>query len=92
MAEIYKCIIKISPPFRWDYYNEKSNHYILRRELLSKLNKCRANTYELNTAVFKSVVIWNNLQNDFKEVKSITEFKTLIREWTQSSCTYCICS
>ena len=78
MAEIYKCLNKISPPFRWDYYNQKRNHYNLRREHLLKLNKCRTNTYGLNTAVFKSAVIWNNLPNDFKEVKSLTEFKTLI--------------
>ena len=48
--------------------------------------------YGLNTAVFKGAVIRNNLPNHFKEAKSLKEFKTLIREWTQFSCTYSICS
>ena len=38
MAEIYKCLNKISLPFTWDYYIQKSNNYNLRREHLLKLN------------------------------------------------------
>ena len=26
MTKFYKCLNKISPPFTWDYYNQKSNH------------------------------------------------------------------
>ena len=33
--------------------------------------------YGLNTVVFKGVVLWNNLPNNFKEAKSLTEFKTV---------------
>ena len=76
MTEIYKCLNKISPPFTWNYYNKKCNHYNLRRKRLLKLNKCRKKTYVLNTTVFKGAVIWNNLPNQFKEAKSLTEFKT----------------
>ena len=71
MTEIYKCLNKISPPFTWDYYNQKSNHYNLRRKHLLKLNKCRTKTYGLNTAVFKGAFIWNNLPNHFKEATSV---------------------
>ena len=92
MTEIYKCLNKISPPFTWEYYIQNSNHCNLIREHLLKLNKCRTKTYGLNTAVFKGAVIWNNLSNHFKEVKSLTELKTLIREWTQISYTCCTCS
>ena len=92
MTEIYKCLNKINPLFTWDYYNQKSNHYSLRNDHLLNLNKCRTKPYRITTAVFKGAVIWNNLPNHFKEAKSLTEFKTLIREWTQFSCTCCICS
>ena len=53
MTEIYTCLNEISPPFTWDYDNQKRNHYNLRREHLLKLNECRKKTYGLNTAVFK---------------------------------------
>ena len=82
MTEIYKCLNKISPPFTWDYYNQKSNHYNLSGKHLLKLNKYRTKTYVLNTAVFERAIIWNNLPNHFKEAKSLAEFKTLICEWT----------
>ena len=67
VTEVYKCLNKISPPFTWDYYNQKSNHYNLRMEHLSKLDKCRMKTYGPNTAGYKGAVIWNNLQNHFKD-------------------------
>ena len=70
MTEIYKCLNETSPPFTGDYYNQKSNHYNLRRKHLLKLNKCRKKTYGLNTAVLKGAVIWNNLPNPFEEAKS----------------------
>ena len=92
MTEIYICLNEISPPFAWDNYNQKSNYHNLRREHLLKLNKCRTKTCGLNTAVFKSEVVSNKLPNQFKEAKSLTEFKTLIYEWTQFSCTCFICS
>ena len=84
IIEIYKCLNKISPPFTWDYHNQKSNHCNLRGKHLFKLNKCRTNTYGLNTAVYKGAIIWNKLPSLFKEAKS--------REWTQFLCTCCICS
>ena len=92
LTEIYNCLNKISPPFTWDYYNQKSIHYNLRRDHLLNLNKCRTKTYGINMAVFKGAVIWNNLPNHFKETKSPTEFQTLTRDWTQFSCICCICS
>ena len=64
---------KISPPFAWNYYNQKSNHYNLRRRHSLKLNKRRAKTYGFNTAVFKGAVIWDNLPNHFKEAKCLTQ-------------------
>ena len=61
--------------------------------LLTPLNHCFCSTKtELSKADFKGAIIWNNLPNHFKEVKSLPEFKTLIREWAQLSCTWCICS
>ena len=92
MNEIYKFLNKISPPFTWDYYNQKSNHYNLRGKHLLKLNKCRSKTYGFNATVFKGAIIWNNLPNHFKETKSLPEFKTSIRELAQFSCTCCIFS
>ena len=82
MTEIYKCLNKISPTFTWDYYHQRSNHYNLRRYHLFDLNKCKTKTYEINTAVFKGAVIRNNHPNHVKVAKSLTEFKTLVREWT----------
>ena len=92
ITESYKCLIKISPPFTWDYYNQKCNHYSLRGKNLLKLNKDRTKMNGLNPAFFKGAIIWNNLPHNFKEAKSLPEFKTLFLEWVQFSYTCCICS
>ena len=73
--DIFKCLNKINPPFTWDYYIQRSNHYKRRREHLLKLNKYRTKTYGLNTVAFKGAVMRNNLPNHFKEAKSLTKFK-----------------
>ena len=85
MRTHYQCLRVI-------YYKPKSNHYNLRDKYLLKLNKCRTKTYGHNTAVFKGAIVWNNLPNQFMDAKTLAEFKTLIREWTQFSCTCYICS
>ena len=43
------------------------------------INNQKTKTYDLNTAVSKGAIIWNNLPNHFKEAKSLLELKTLIR-------------
>ena len=30
MVEVYKCFSNISPPFTWDYFQQKNNPYNLR--------------------------------------------------------------
>ena len=47
---------------------------------LLKLSKCRTKTYGLNTTLFKGALLWNELQNHAKEVKSFMHFKNKIRE------------
>ena len=31
MVEVYKCLNDISPPFTWDYFNQKTNPYNLKK-------------------------------------------------------------
>ena len=66
MAGIYSCL---------NYYNQKGNHYNLRRKHLLKLSKCRTKTYGLSAAAFKDAIIWDNLPNYFVEAKSLPEVK-----------------
>ena len=53
MVEVYKCLNKISPPFKWDYFQRKNNPYNLRNSQLFELSKCRTKAYGLNTKLFK---------------------------------------
>ena len=41
MVEIYKCLNNISPPFTWDFFEQKNNPYNLRNTQLLELCKCR---------------------------------------------------
>ena len=92
MAEVYKCLNNVSPPFTWDYFKQKNNPYNLRNSELLEPSKCRTKTYGLNTTLFKGTLLWNKLANHFKKAKSLIHFKNKIRKWTGMSCTYCICS
>ena len=31
MVEVYKCLNDLSPPFTWDYFNQKINPYNLKK-------------------------------------------------------------
>ena len=89
MAEAYKCLKNISPPFTWDYFKQKDTPYHLRNTQLLELSKCRTKTYGLNkgSTLFKGSILWNKLPNHLKEAKSLINFKNKIQERTGRSCT-----
>ena len=39
MVEVHKCRNNISPPFTWDYFEQKNNSYDLRNTQLLELSK-----------------------------------------------------
>ena len=82
MTDIFKCLNKISPPFAWDYYIQRSNHYKLRREHL--LNLISAGRRPMDSTRLLS------------KVKSYgTTFQITLRKqslWQSSKCTCCTCS
>ena len=57
MAEVYKCLSDISPPFTWDYFKQTNSPRNLRNTQLSELSKCRTKTYGLNTTLFKGALL-----------------------------------
>ena len=92
MAEVYKDLNNISPPFTLDYLKQKMNPYNLQNIHLHELTKCRTKTYGLNMTLFKEALLCNKLTNHFKEAKSLIHFKNKIRERTWRPCICCICS
>ena len=92
VVEVYKCFSNINLPFMWDCFKQKNNPYNFKNTQLLEPSKCRTKTYELNTTLFKGALLWNKLQNHFKEAQSLIHFKNKIWDWTGRSCTCCICS
>ena len=81
--EVYKCLNKISPSMISELFSIKENQYNLRRSnLLSlPLNK------DPNFWVFRAVLLWNNLDDDIKFKKTLSQFKNSL----QNINLYCQC-
>ena len=74
MVEVCKCLNNISPPFTWDYFEQKNTSYHLRNMQQLELSKCRTKTYGLNSTLFKRALLWNKLPNHFKKYISKMKF------------------
>ena len=92
LIEICKIVNKKSPCFLWDMFLPKSNAYSLRLGEALSLPSTNTKTFGSNSIAFRGSLLWNNLPNSLKSIKSPEVFKLQIRKWTGQTCTCYICS
>ena len=92
VTEIYKSATQINPEFMWPYFTYNSISYNLRKGPILYLPSTHSTYYSTNSVHFRGSLIWNNLPRDVKSSKSLSEFKTKIKNFGNIDCRCVICS
>ena len=85
--EIYKSKNKLNPSFMWKTYKEKNIPYSLRRGISLSIPNVNTQKYEINSLNFRGSVLWNNRPIKFKKCKFLQEFKLLLKQNGNLTCT-----
>ena len=91
VTEIYKSTAQINPEFIWPYFSYNTS-YNLRKGPILYLPSTHLTYYGTNSVHFGGSLIWNNLPRDIKSSKSLSEFKTKIKNFGNIDCRCVICS
>ena len=76
----------------WPYFTYNNISYNLRKEPILYLPSTHSTYYGTNSVHFRGSLIWNNLPRDVKSSKSLSEFKTKIKNFGNIDCRCVICS
>ena len=83
---------QINPKFMWPYFNHNNITCNLRKEPILYLPSTNLTYYGVNSVHSRGSPIWNNLPTDMKSSKSVSEFKTKIKNFGSVDCGRVICS
>ena len=92
VTEIYKSTTQIKPEFMWPYFTYNNITYNLRKGPILYLPSMHSRYDGTNSVHFRGSLIWNNLPRDIKSSKSLSEFKTKIKNFGNIDCGCVICS
>ena len=80
MPQIFKCLSEENPSFMWTFFERKHTKYELRTKNLLQLPTINANTFGVNSLIFKDALLWNTLPDTIKNANSTAIFKRVIKE------------
>ena len=63
----------------WSYLAYNNISYNLRKGPILYLPSTHSTYYRTNSVLFRASLIWNNLPSDIKSSKSLSQFKTKIK-------------
>ena len=78
VIEVFKSLNHLNPEFMWDSFTLKNNCYDLRQGP-SVLVPRAYTTKTLNFFQFRATLAWNHLPGKLKEMKTLSEFKTALK-------------
>ena len=86
VEQVFKVQNNLARPMPPDYFKKHTTHYSLRRN--EKLYVPSYNTVKYGKNSFRHTgpQLWNQLSNDVKMSKDLTEFKTKIKDWKGPEC------
>ena len=91
VTEIYKSTTQINPVFMWSHFTYNNITYNLRKGPILYLPSKHSTYYRTNSYHFRGSLIWNDLPGDIKSSKSVSDFKTKIKNFgnIDSGCIIC---
>ena len=70
----------------WPYFTYNNISYNLRKGFILYLPSPHATYYGTNSVHFRGSLTWNNLPGDIKSSKSVSEFKTKVKNLRNIDC------
>ena len=83
---IYKLMNHLNPSYIWHLHERKEIQYDLRTKHLFKLAITRTVKFGMESLSFRGSLLWNNLNNEIKELPTVASFKTKIKTWAGERC------
>ena len=90
VTEIYKRTTQINSEFMWPCFTYNNITYNLRKGHILYLPSMHLTYYSTNFVHLRESLIWNNLSGDIKSSKSVSEFKTKIKNFGNIDCEYVV--
>ena len=91
MLEIYKSMNHLNPSYVWHIHERKEIQYDLRTKNLCKLQSTKTIKFGMESLSFRGSILWNNLNDEIKELSTVASFKTKIKTWMGEKCNCKIC-
>ena len=92
---IYISVINMSPDFMWEFFSSNLLQYNLQKANIFCLPPARSSWYGINSLAFRGSLLWksltSNVQQSYKDFKSLKEFKLEYRKLGNIHCTFVMC-
>ena len=93
-VEIYKTINKLNPEFMNNIFKVKENKRLVREQYKLNLETPEWNQVTFGTKILKvyGPKVWNSLPFHIKTSENLIQFKSLIKNWNDNSCSCAVCT
>ena len=88
MVEVFKIINGFAPPVMEDFFLFSENTHNIRNFQIIYNESKKTVRYGLETAKYRTPLLWANLPGKYKTATSLNSFKTKIKAW---KCETCVC-
>ena len=85
-AEIFKTKSELNPKIMEEIFSFKNVDYNLRNNTSLKIGNLKTVYYGTESLTNLGAKIWNLLPNEYKELKSLSMFKSRISSWVTDEC------
>ena len=93
-VEIYKTINKLNPEFMNNIFKVKENKRLVREQYKLNLETPKWNqvTFGAKSLKVYGPKVWNSLPFHIKTSENLIQFKSLIKNWNDNSCSCAVCT
>ena len=91
VCEVFKCLHDINPAYLNDIFVVNNHNYDTRGVMTLRLPRYNSIKYGRDCFSYSGTLLWNSLDNDFRNVTCFKTFKRFLREWNGPvcKCSYC---
>ena len=93
-VKIYKTINKLNPEFMNNIFKVKENKRLVREQYKLNLETPKWNqvTFGAKSLKVYGPKVWNSLPFHIKTSENLIQFKSLIKNWNDNSCSCAVCT
>ena len=91
IVEVFKIINGFAPPVMEDFFLFRENTHNIRNFQIIYNESKKTVRYGLETAKYRTLLLWANLPGKYKTATSLNSFKTKIKAWKRETCVCQLC-